>query len=754
MDLPTLSREEIPGRPDVLILGRWSGRIARAGFEEWVSALAAEGGRVFRADPDRTAPTVVDPGIVFFPLAMEPGEDEGADRARDALSDATVSVEGLADSFQIRHAVSGGDDSHARLLGERLRDRFGWPVADFDAIAGRAQSDEREHSLRNQLAGLFPRVSVVVVTYNNLSFNRVCLESLLTRTDWPNLELFFVDNASSDGTRPWLEEQRRTSPVPLTVIANPENRGFAAAANQGLSAATGDFLCLLNNDTVVTKGWLSSLVAHLQSDARLGLIGPSTNEIANEAKVPVGYQDLSQIDAWARDFTERNGGRRVTMPMLAMFCIALRRTVFGEIGALDERFGIGMFEDDDYCRRMRQAGYAIACARDSFVHHRGRASFSKLGEKRYLAIFRENERRYREKWKEPPAPRGDLRALPEALKRVESPVVFLPTIAWNTPLMQRPHHLARAIARDGHPVVFECGDHSGNGFDGFLEIEANLYLHRGPRGALDALRRPILWSVAYNVPDRRAWPEARLVYDAIDHLGVFPQSRRVLRRLQKDALARAELVFAVSRGLLREIAADRPDAIYLPNGVDAAAFARARGTAPDPSRRPRATYVGALARWFDFALLSAVARANPEWEFVLYGETLDGAWGRSPAAELPNVVFRGARPNTEIPRLLAETDIGIIPFRVSGETAYVSPIKLYEYFAAGKPAVSSPMPEARAFSETWIADSVDEWSAALSAALSASRDAAFVARLRKLGRENDWAIRGREALTHLLYSAR
>ena len=211
-------------------------------------------------------------------------------------------------------------------------------------------------------------------------------------------------------------------------------------------------------------------------------------------------------------------------------------------------------------------------------------------------------------------------------------------------------------------------------------------------------------------------------------------------------------MFAVSRGLLREVATGRPDVVYLPNGVDSVAFGRARGTPPDAARRPRATYVGALARWFDFALLAAVARANPEWEFVLYGETLDGAWGRSPAAELPNVVFRGPRPNTEIPRILAETNVGIIPFRVSRETAYVSPIKLYEYFAAGRPAVSSPMPEARAFREVWTAESAEAWSASLAAALAASRDATFVARLRELGRENDWAIRGREALKHLLYS--
>src|SRR5947207_13322928 len=105
-----------------------------------------------------------------------------------------------------------------------------------------------------------------------------------------------------------------------------------------------------------------------------------------------------------------------------------------------------MFEDDDYSRRFRQRGYRIDCARDSFVHHRGRASFAALGDERYRAIFRENERRYREKWNEPPPPPADRFAIPEKLARAESPVVFLPSIGWNIALVQRPHHPARANA--------------------------------------------------------------------------------------------------------------------------------------------------------------------------------------------------------------------------------------------------------------------------------------------------------------------
>jgi len=441
----------------------------------------------------------------------------------------------------------------------------------------------------------------------------------------------------------------------------------------------------------------------------------------------------------------------VPIPMLAMFCVAMRRSAWTEIGPLDERFAVGMFEDDDYSRRTHDRGYAIACARDSFVHHRGRGSFATLGDARYRAIFRENERRYLEKWKEPPAPGTDPRIVPASLAAAESPVVFLPTLAWNIPLFQRPHHLARAMAAAGRTVVFDCGEEGTDAIDGFLEIEPRLYLYGGPRRRLEGLRRPVVWAVATNVRESEDWPGARLVYDAIDHLGVFPERRSRLERDQRRALRRAERVFAASRGLREEIAPRRPDAIYLPNGVDAEAFRRARRR--PRSERPVAVYVGALARWFDFELLSAVAAANPGWDFRLYGEELDGAWGRSGLAEAANVEFRGARPHAEVPRLLADADVGIIPFRVSAETAHISPIKLYEYFAAGRPPISSPMPEAAAFPECRVAEGVAEWSAALAGALSDSRDPAFGQRLRALGRAHDWSSRGREALSHLLYSA-
>ena len=258
----------------------------------------------------------------------------------------------------------------------------------------------------------FPRVSVVVITFNNLDLNRLCLESLYERTEWPNFEVIVVDNGSTDGTAAYLDEAQRRFPN-LRLILNETNRGFAAANNAGLRVATGEYLALLNNDTVLARGWLTALVRHLSADPGIGLIGPSTNAIGNEAMISVGYERIEDMPRWAADYVREHDGELFEIRMLGMFCVVLRRATFEQIGPLDERFGIGMFEDDDYARRIRAAGGRIVCARDAFVHHWMRASFRKMPRREYQKLFARNKSLFEEKWGRAWTPHGQPES-PEA----------------------------------------------------------------------------------------------------------------------------------------------------------------------------------------------------------------------------------------------------------------------------------------------------------------------------------------------------
>ena len=93
-----------------------------------------------------------------------------------------------------------------------------------------------------------------------------------------------------------------------------------------------------------------------------------------------------------------NQGRLREMKTLGFFCVAVPRRVVEEVGLLDERFGLGYFEDDDYCRRVESAGYQIACAEDVFVQHRMGAAFSQLAANQRRELMERNQRLYEEKW--------------------------------------------------------------------------------------------------------------------------------------------------------------------------------------------------------------------------------------------------------------------------------------------------------------------------------------------------------------------
>jgi len=245
-----------------------------------------------------------------------------------------------------------------------------------------------------------PAASVVVVSHDSVALTRLCVESVLADTTAPACELIVVDNGSRDGSRAYLRTLARRFPN-VELILNDDNRGFAAACNQGLARARGALLVLLNNDAIVAPGWLERLAAHAAVPA-VGLVGPVTNRIGNEAEVAVGYETYGGFLAEAARRAEAHAGERFELPMPAMFCLALRRDVYARIGALDEGFGLGTLEDDDYAERARRAGYRLACAEDVLVHHFGEGSLGELyADGSHGELLAANRARFAQKWEMP-----------------------------------------------------------------------------------------------------------------------------------------------------------------------------------------------------------------------------------------------------------------------------------------------------------------------------------------------------------------
>jgi GT2 family glycosyltransferase len=195
--------------------------------------------------------------------------------------------------------------------------------------------------------------------------------------------------------------------VPVTVLANVSNRGFPAAINQGLQIARGEYLVLLNNDVVVTDAWLDQLVALAnagRTESVIGLVGPMSNYAAPPQLVEaVPYSNLAEMHLFAQRWRDEHRGKWLTVPKLSGFCLLMKRAVYDAVGGLDERFGIGFFDDDDLAERARRAGFALAVAHDLFVHHFGSRTFAGNGVDAER-LLEENARRFTDKWGLPQMP--------------------------------------------------------------------------------------------------------------------------------------------------------------------------------------------------------------------------------------------------------------------------------------------------------------------------------------------------------------
>ncbi|MFF0722460.1 glycosyltransferase [Verrucosispora sp. NA02020] len=246
---------------------------------------------------------------------------------------------------------------------------------------------------------------------------------------------------------------------------------------------------------------------------------------------------------------------------------------------------------------------------------------------------------------------------------------------------------------------------------------------------------------------------AAVVYDATDLDWTFTRrwNRHHLRRSLDRAVAAADLVLASSAALPTRMPAGRHAPVVLPNACDPEHFAPQGPTVPRPvaASRPLIGYCGAVdTRAFDADLVATVARAHPDWTFLLIGPST--AAGRAPLAGLANVLLTGPIPYADLPATLRACDVTVIPYRIGGLVDYVHPKKCYEYLALGKPVVATPLPALTALTDVVrLAAGPDEFARAIAGALTDATAPDQLARRRAVATANSWAARG-EHLHRLL----
>lgn len=242
-----------------------------------------------------------------------------------------------------------------------------------------------------------PEVSVILLAYNSLeNTTKPCVSSLLSTQAGANYELIIVDNASDDGTQGYLEKIAKGDPK-IRLALNSSNLGFSGGNNVGLKLARGKHIILLNSDTLVTNNWIKKLIAPMNEDPAVGMVGPMTNSAGNEQCLNFPGITASNFEIFAQRYCSLKAGSLFQTEKLGFFCVAIRKRLIDEIGYLDEDYTVGMFEDDDYCARARKANYTLVIREDCFIFHQGSYSFKKLSSEKNTELFRKNREVFQKK---------------------------------------------------------------------------------------------------------------------------------------------------------------------------------------------------------------------------------------------------------------------------------------------------------------------------------------------------------------------
>lgn len=228
--------------------------------------------------------------------------------------------------------------------------------------------------------------------------------------------------------------------------------------------------------------------------------------------------------------------------------------------------------------------------------------------------------------------------------------------------------------------------------------------------------------------------------------------RNYVREMEQRLLERADLVFATSSTLAERKSMNGKRAVYLPQGVDADHFGRySHRSEPVPSDLARIPppwigFMGLLADWVDIDLLVEVACANRAASVVIIGPSRTDVRRLS---NLPNVYLLGPRLYEILPQYVVHFDVGLIPFRRNLLTQHVNPLKLLEYYAAGVPVVSTPLPDITQYAPgVRVATNTREFLSLVTEALTRGSDSDRQRRI-EIARANSWQSRAEVLSRHM-----
>jgi UDP-galactopyranose mutase len=345
-----------------------------------------------------------------------------------------------------------------------------------------------------------------------------------------------------------------------------------------------------------------------------------------------------------------------------------------------------------------------------------------------------------------------LRRVPAA-SAASLDLVCLSHLRWNF-VFQRPQHLMTRAARDRRVFFIEEPVFDASAGRQSVEIYspvANVHVvvpHLAHPAAtvIDGERQRMVVDEllrAFDVSDYVLWywtpmslgctrhlrPRA-IVFDCMDELSGFAGAPPALRQMERELIARADVMFTGGVSLYEAKRTLHPNVFPFPSSVDAPHFARARGIERDPVDQaaiphPRIGFFGVIDERMDLGLLAGVADRRPDWHLVLLGPTCKIDPAALPARA--NIHYLGMKPYEQLPDYLAGWDAAMLPFARNDATRFISPTKTPEYLAAGCPVVSTSIRDVvRPYAELGLAHIADDPDAFVRATAAAMREDAAV----------------------------
>lgn len=237
-----------------------------------------------------------------------------------------------------------------------------------------------------------PLITLIMPTHNTLIYTRLAITSIFAHTRIP-FKLIVVDNNSNDGTVQMLRENKR-----LLHIENSVNLGFPTAVNAALECVTTPYFAILNSDIIVTDKWLTHMLEVMLTDPKNGIVGPRSNYVSGPQMLKCEpFKSGEDLQRFAVKRMEKCTLFPSEFSRIVFFCVLLKTELLDKVGILDEIFGMGNFEDDDYCIRTTKAGYRCVIDNAVFIFHFGSKTFQTSNQD-YKKSIEKNLAIFKKKW--------------------------------------------------------------------------------------------------------------------------------------------------------------------------------------------------------------------------------------------------------------------------------------------------------------------------------------------------------------------